>query len=100
MKADDNIRFIAIGNLVERNLVVEYAGQSRKDKSSKYQNAAKDIIEKLLLISITANERHTESMNGDIKILSVVDKSVRWCFLGNTLNKMIYLIYIFVFTLI
>ena len=67
MKADDNIRYIAIGNLVDRTIPIEYASQSKREKVSKLQTAAQDILEKLLLISITANERHTESMNGEIK---------------------------------
>lgn len=83
MKVDDNIRFIAIGNLLDRTLVVEHAPQNKREKVSKIQSAAKDILDKLLLISITANERHTESINNELKILSVVDKNVRWCFLGN-----------------
>jgi hypothetical protein len=81
MKADDNMRYIAIANLVDRKIVIEYA--PKRDKLTKLQNSVKDIIEKLILISITANERHTESMNEELKILTVVDKSVRWCYIGN-----------------
>ncbi len=81
MKAEENIKYIAIANLVDRNITIEYA--PKRDKISKMQNSVKDIIEKLILISITANERHTESISENMRILIVVDKSVRWCFLSN-----------------
>ena len=78
--ADDNIRYMAIGNLVDREIVIEYA--PKREKLSKFQDATKLMIEKLILISITANERHTESMNEDLKFLNVVDRSVKWCFIS------------------
>jgi hypothetical protein len=80
MKSEDNIRYIAIGNLVDREIVIEYA--PKREKLSKFQEATKMMIEKLILISITANERHTESMNEELKFLNVVDRSVKWCFIG------------------
>jgi hypothetical protein len=80
MKADENIRYMAIGNLVDREIVIEYA--PKREKLSKFQDATKAMIEKLILISITANERHTESMNDELKFLNVVDRSVKWCFIS------------------
>jgi hypothetical protein len=82
MKAEENIKYIAIGNLIDRNIIVEYAVQNKREKVSKYQSAVKDLMEKLLLISITANERHTDWMSDNLKILTVVDKSVKWVFIG------------------
>lgn len=89
MSANDMMRYVAIANLVERKIQIEYA--PKRDRLSKYQSAVNDIIEKLILISITANERHTESINEDLKIFSVVDKSVRWCFICKKYNTFIYL---------
>ena len=80
MKEDDNIRFIAIGDLIEREIVVQYA--PKREKLSKFEDATKMMIEKLILISITANERHTESMNEEFKFLNVVDRQVKWSFIG------------------
>jgi hypothetical protein len=80
MKADENIRYMAIGNLVDREIVIEYA--PKREKLSKFQDATKAMLEKLILISITANERHTESMNDELKFLNVVDRSVKWCFIS------------------
>jgi hypothetical protein len=83
MEKDNNIRYIAIGNLVEREIVIEYA--PKREKISKFQDATKMMIEKLILISITANERHTESMNEEYKFLNYVDRSVKWCFISKLL---------------
>ena len=50
MKADENIRYMAIGNLVDREIVIEYA--PKREKLSKFQDATKAMIEKLILISM------------------------------------------------
>ena len=34
------------------------------------------------MISITADERHTEYLNDDMKILTMCDKTVKWCFIS------------------
>ena len=44
MKSEDNIRYIAIGNLVDREIVIEYA--PKREKLSKFQEATKMMIEK------------------------------------------------------
>lgn len=44
------------------------------------------------MISITADERHTEYLDNDTKIITTADKSVKWCFISKknyykSLNK-------------
>jgi|LauGreDrversion4_2_1035121.scaffolds.fasta_scaffold1424282_1 hypothetical protein len=80
MQADDNIKYIAIGNLVTQEVTIEYA--PKREKLSKFREATKMMIDKLLLISISANERHTESMNEEFKFLNVVDRNVRWAYIS------------------
>ena len=77
----ETIFFIGIGNLINRKIIVSYSPRERNEKN-KYSKEAKDIIEKLILISIMPNERYTESSNDDKrKILSLVDSSGKLVFL-------------------
>ena len=48
----------------------------------KYKHDTKNILDKLLLISITPNERRTEKLNTDQKIISSVDNYARWVFIS------------------
>jgi len=82
MKADDLIKYIAIGNLSDRSILAEYVIQSKREKVSKLKSGAKDIMDKLVLISITSNERHTDWISDNLKILTITDRSVKWVFLG------------------
>lgn len=41
----------------------------------------------MILISITSNERHTENINKELKILTAVDKSVKWCYISIVKNE-------------
>ena len=82
MKAEDHIKYIAIGNLQDRSILAEYVIQSKREKVSKLKSGAKDIMDKLVLISITANERHTDWVSDNLKILTIADRNVKWVFLG------------------
>lgn len=86
MKAEEHLKYIAIGNLNERSIIADYVIQNKREKVSKFKSGAKDIMEKLILISITASERHTDWINDNLKILTIVDRSVKWVFLGNIIN--------------
>lgn len=79
-KTQSSIYYMAIASLVNRKIVVDYISNKYSGQSNVYRHSTKDIIDKLILISITANERHTESLNSETKILSTVDDSVRWVF--------------------
>ena len=77
----ETIFFIGIGNLINRKIIVSYSPRERNEKN-KYSKESKDIIEKLLLISIMPNERYTESTNDDKrKILNLIDSSGKWVFM-------------------
>ena len=77
----ETIFFIGIGNLINRKIIVSYSPRERNEKN-KYSKEAKDIIEKLILISIMPNERYTESTNDDKrKILNLIDSSGKWVFM-------------------
>jgi hypothetical protein len=77
----ETIFYIGIGNLINRKIIVSNSPRERNEKN-KYSKEAKDIIEKLILISIMPNERYTESSNDDKrKILSLVDSSGKLVFL-------------------
>jgi len=82
MKAEENIKYIAIGNLNERSIIADYVIQNKREKVSKLKSAARDTMDKLILISITANERHTDYINDNLKIMTCVDRNVRWVFIG------------------
>ena len=82
MKKEQTINYIAICNLIDRKIAVEYFPKKKKETSSKFRQAAKDLIEKLILISITSNERYSESLGEEYKIFSTADASTRWCFLS------------------
>ena len=86
---DNNIKFIGIANMIDKNVIVEYSQPGPGEKKSsvltiitQFQSAVRDIIDKLILISITGEERHTETIQNNLKILTFVDKSVRWCFVS------------------
>lgn len=81
-KIQSSISYIAIASLINRKIVIDYISNKNSGQSNVYRHSAKDIIDKLILISITSNERHTESMNTEWKILSAVDNSVRWVFIA------------------
>jgi hypothetical protein len=83
MKEEENIKYIAIGNLNERNIIADYVIQNKREKVSKLKSGARDTMDKLILISITSNERHTDWINDNLKILTCVDRSIKWVFLGN-----------------
>jgi hypothetical protein len=77
----ETIFYIGIGNLINRKIIVSYSPRERNEKN-KYSKESKDIIEKLLLISIMPNERYTESTNDDKrKILNLIDSSGKWVFM-------------------
>ncbi len=77
----ETIFFIGIGNLINRKIIVSYSPRERNEKN-KYSKEAKDIIEKLILISIMPNERYTESSKDDKrKVLNLVDSSGKLVFL-------------------
>ena len=50
------IFYIAIGDLVNRRIIVDYFPQG-KNKQNSYKSAFLSIIDKLILISIAPNER-------------------------------------------
>jgi hypothetical protein len=40
------------------------------------------MIEHLILISITGDEREKDNVNRDLRLYCFVDKTVKWCFMG------------------
>ena len=83
----ETIYYLAITNLIDRKIVVDYFPPGQKDKINKYHQKAKEIVDRLILISITANERYSESINEDTKIITSVDKSTRWCFMSIVISN-------------
>lgn len=81
-KNAETIYYLAISNLIDRKIVADYIPSGQKDKSNKFHQKAKEIIDKLILISITANERYSETISDEMKIITTADKSTRWCFMA------------------
>ena len=54
-----------------------------------YHNNFKDVIDKIIMISLRAGERHTETISSETKIISLVDQTVKWCYAGIELNLLI-----------
>lgn len=42
------------------------------------------------MISIGSNERHTEHLDNNLKIITNVDKSTKWCFISILILKIKY----------
>ena len=88
MKSKDNslyssknpIFYIGIGDLINRRIIVDYFPQG-KNKQHSYKSAFLEIIDKLILISITPNERYKESFERDKKFHCSMDNKANIVFL-------------------
>ncbi|MCQ2819096.1 MAG: synaptobrevin family protein [archaeon] len=76
------IQYIAISNLIDRKILVDYCEKSCKVNNKKYRHDTKDLLDKMLLISITPEERKTDKLSQDQKIISIVDCDARWVFVS------------------
>ena len=74
------IFYIAIGDLVNRRIIVDYFPQG-KNKQHSYKSAFLSIIDKLILISIAPNERYKESFENDKKFHCSMDNKANVVFL-------------------
>lgn len=89
MSRDDhhmNIKYISIVNLESKTSFVEFMNKNYTDQSTKIHQTIESLIDKLMIINISANERHTENLRTE-RISCLVDSRVQWCYIIVTLNS-------------
>lgn len=74
------IHYIAIANLIDSKILVDHTDKKYKVNNKKYRHDTKELLGKMLLISITPDERKTDKLSSDQKIISIVDNNARWVF--------------------
>jgi hypothetical protein len=74
------IKYIAIVNLLNKSTLINFFNHNYESDKQKLINSSENLIDKLLMISICNNERHTENLRNE-KICSEVDSKAQWCFL-------------------
>lgn len=79
---DNVIYYVAVSNLIDRKILVDYSPKDFKVNNKKYKKDTREMIDKLILIAINPNERQTEKISSEQKIISIVDKNARWVFLS------------------
>lgn len=77
MEKNRNIKYISIYNYLNKKVLVEYFNPNCIDEKKRLNNNAENLIDKLNLIGLTNNERHTENLKTD-KILVVLDSRALW----------------------
>ena len=79
-KNKNTIFYISIGDLITKRIIVDYFPQG-KGSQHIYKDYAKNIINKLLTISIGANERYKESVDNNKKFNVSMDNKANVCFM-------------------
>lgn len=75
-----NIKAIAIYNLSNKESFVEHINTTYNDNKVKLSNTCETLVDKLTVIDIKANERHTENLKYD-KVLASSDSKAEWVFI-------------------
>ncbi len=79
-KIKNTIFYISIGDLITKRIIVDYFPQG-KGNQHVFKDYAKNIINKLLTISIGANERYKESVDNNKKFNVSMDNKANVCFM-------------------
>ena len=84
-KIKNTIFYISIGDLITKRIIVDYFPQGKSSQQI-FKDYAKNIINKLLTISIGPNERYKESVDNDKKFNVSMDNKANISFMILTNN--------------
>lgn len=76
---ETNIKYMAIYNFLNSTILVDHLNKNLLSERKRLSNNISNLIDKLSLIGISANERHTENLKTD-KILVLLDSKAQWCY--------------------
>ena len=79
-KSKNVIYYISIGDLISKRLIVDYFPQEKRNQHI-FKDYAKNIIDRLLNISIGPNERYKESISGNKKFNIITDSKANIAFM-------------------
>ena len=79
-KQKNTIYYISIGDLISKRLIVDYFPQGKGNQHI-YKDYARNIIDKILTISLGPNERYKETLSDNKKFNVTLDNKANICFM-------------------
>jgi methyl-accepting chemotaxis protein len=79
-KQKNTIYYISIGDLISKRLIVDYFPQGKGNQHI-FKDYARNIIDKILTISIGPNERYKETLSDNKKFNVTTDNKANICFM-------------------
>ena len=79
-KQKNTIYYISIGDLISKRLIVDYFPQGKGNQRI-FKDYARNIIDKILTISIGPNERYKETLSDNKKFNVTTDNKANICFM-------------------